>query len=79
MYQARFSEHYQLMVQHGTEGRWIAVLRGPSEARDNCVSTWDIDDAKSGAYTFADKHFVSKGIAEIRVPRNELRWTSISS
>ena len=77
MYQAKFSQQYLLIVQQGTKGCWISALRGPSEARDDCVSTLDIDDAKNQAYSFADRHFTSKGIVEKRVPRNELRWTSI--
>ena len=77
MHQAKFSQNYQLIIQQGLERCWIAALRGPCEARDECVSTLDIDDAKSEAYSFADRHFMMKGIAEPRVPRSELKWTSI--
>ena len=77
MHQAKFSQNYQLIVQEGEGGCWIASLRGPCPARDDCISVIDLEDAKREAYTFADRHFMLNGIGESRVPRQELDWTSV--
>ena len=78
MHQAKFSHNYQLIVEEGEGGCWWAALRGPCPTQHNCISTLDLEDAKGEAYTLADRHFMLKGIAEPRVARNDLNWTSIS-
>ncbi len=63
-YQAGFSNSYMLLIRGDEAGTWTIQINGPRPTNGSLESV-NLADAKSEAYSIADRHFVEKGMRRL--------------
>jgi hypothetical protein len=77
MLQARLSEQYVLQIYQRTDGSWTTTVSGPCPIQDHHQCILSVGEAQREAYSLGRKHFIYKGIAEIPIEFEDLRWVEL--
>jgi len=72
-HQARFSNSYMLLIGEDEAGTWRIQINGP-RPKSGSLASANLADAKTEAYSVADRYFVETGIVELRIPRAKIAW-----
>ena len=76
VYQARFSDNYLLRIWEDRFKVWRVQVDGPCPIVGSLTSS-NLPDAQGEAYSFADQHFLQKGIAEPKKPKGQVKWVAL--
>jgi len=74
--QARFSNSYILIIARAMDGSWEMRILGPSPKAFRRQYAANADEAKRALYSWAMKHFIRRGIAEIPTGFDSLQWVT---
>ena len=75
--QACLSEKYVLRIDLKTDGSCTIWVLGPCPIQDHHQYIAGTGDAQREAYSLGRKHFICKGIAEIPVEFDDLKWVAL--
>jgi len=74
IFQAPLTNSYVLRIAQTTEDSWEMLISGPSPKAFLRQYAANADEAKREVYSWARKHFILKGIAEIPLEFDSLQW-----